>query len=175
MPQTALLQHVPHSPKDVLNLVADVETYPDFIDLISALRVTKTTSMSDAYSVFEADAIIRYKFISETFGSKIVVDKDKRTITVTKASRGGAVKSLRNDWKFHELSDGSTLVDFDVDVRLTAFPLELLAKEKFPKIAKIIMGYFIDHAEATLPKISSQNLNISKEINSLGLPVALLV
>ena len=175
MPQAALLQHVPHAPDDVLKLVADVESYPNFIELISALRITKSTNIDEMRSIFEADAIVRYKFISETFGSKIEVDKAKRAITVTKASKGGAVKSLRNDWIFHALSDGSTLVDFDVDVRLKAFPLEILAREKFPKVAERIMGYFIDHAAKILPVVSSPELNISKEISNLGLSAARLL
>lgn len=158
-------------------MVADVERYPDFIDLISALRIKKHVVISDHESRFEADAIVAYKFISETFGSHVTVNHAARTITVAKASRGGAVKSLRNDWVFHPLSDGSTLVDFDVDVRLKAFPLEMIAREKFPKVAAKIMGYFIDHALETLPVVgeSAAALNIPAEVKRLGLPLTRLL
>lgn len=169
MPQASLLQRVPHAPDDVLSLVADVERYPEFIDLISALRITKSKAVSDARTVFEADAVVSFKFISETFGSVVDVDRDARTIVVSKSSRGGAVKSLRNDWKFHPLSDGSTLVDFDVDVRLKAFPLEILARDKFDKIAQKIMGYFIAHAAKTLPVIGDPQHDVREELASLGL------
>lgn len=169
MPQAALLQRVPHAPDDVMEMVSDVERYPDFISLISDLRVTKTKIISDTKTVFEADAIVAYKFISETFGSVVTVDRAARTISVTKSSRGGAVKSLRNDWTFHALSDGSTLVDFDVDVRLKAFPLEILAREKFDQAADKIMGYFIDHAAKTLPVIGNPQHDVGAELASLGL------
>lgn len=158
-------------------MVADVERYPDFIDLISALRIKKRVAISQDEQRFEADAIVAYKFISETFGSTVTVNTAARTITVAKASRGGAVKSLRNDWVFHPLSDGSTLVDFDVDVRLKAFPLEMIAREKFPKVAAKIMGYFIDHARETLPLIEPRDvaLNIPAEVKRLGLPLTRLL
>lgn len=175
MPQAALLQHVPHAPADVLALVAGVERYPDFISLISAARITKRLPSRAGTEKFEADAVIAYKFISETFGSLVSVDHNVRTISVTKSNRGGAVKSLSNNWIFHPLSDGSTLVDFDVDVRLKAFPLEMLAREKFDKVAKKIMSYFIDHARATLPIIGDDTLNIPAEARALGLPVTRLV
>ncbi|WP_371397766.1 type II toxin-antitoxin system RatA family toxin [Fretibacter rubidus] len=175
MPQAALLQRVPHAPDDVLAMVADVERYPDFISLISAARITKRLAAGEGLQKFEADAVVAYKFISETFGSLVSVDHKARTISVTKSNRGGAVKSLRNDWVFHPLSDGSTLVDFDVDVRLKAFPLEMLAREKFDKAAAKIMGYFIDHARETLPIVGQDGLNMPAEVRQLGLPLTRLI
>ena len=175
MPQAALLQHVPHAPEDVLALVAGVERYPDFISLISATRITKRLPSGEGVEIFEADAVIAYKFISETFGSLVSVDNNARTISVTKSNRGGAVKSLSNNWVFHALSDGSTLVDFDVDVRLKSFPLEMLAREKFDKVAQKIMSYFIDYAGKTLPVIGDDMINIPAEVRALGLSVTRLV
>lgn len=152
-----------------MGLVADVENYPRFIELISALRVTKETQISQHHTHFEAEAVVAYKFISETFRSIVDVRRDSRQILVKKADKGGAVKSLENNWIFYELSDGSTLVDFDIDVRLKAFPLEILARDKFDKVARKVMSMFIDYSGETLEIIGDDALDMKVEMQRLGL------
>ena len=112
MPEVHLIRRIRNRPADIFDLVADVEKYPEFINLISALRITKTLSDTE----FEAEAIVAYKMISESFQSHILVDKEALRIEVKKAEKGGAVKSLINRWQFYPLNDGSTLVDVVVDV-----------------------------------------------------------
>jgi len=104
MPEVHLIRRIRHSPEDIFDLVADVEKYPEFINLISALRITKTLSDTE----FEAEAIVAYKMISESFQSHIFADKEILKIEVKKAEKGGAVKSLVNAWQFYALKDGST-------------------------------------------------------------------
>ena len=169
MPAAKLKQRVMFRPEDMLALVAGVEDYPKFISLISALRVTKREETGDEREVFEAEAIVAFKFLSETFRSIVEVDHAAKRIVVKKADKSGAVKSLSNHWVFHELSDGSTLIDFAVDVRLKAFPLEMLVREKFDKASQKIMNMFIAHAEQTYDKVGNENLDLASEIKSLGL------
>ncbi|MGB0906300.1 MAG: type II toxin-antitoxin system RatA family toxin [Maricaulaceae bacterium] len=169
MPSTKLKQRVMFAPGDMLSLVADVEKYPEFISMISALRITKRNKPQSGPEAFEAEAVIAYKFLSEAFISKVRIDPDARVISVTKADRSGAVKSLSNRWVFYELSDGSTLIDFDVDVRLKAFPLEMLAREKFGKVAQKIMDMFIKRAEDICQKTGREDLDVRAEMATLKL------
>lgn len=173
MPAASLMQRVRHRPADIMTLVADVENYSRFIPLFSALRVRKRTAITDHHERFEAEAVIAYKFISETFRSVVDVHTDKCEIHVTKADKGGAVKSLDNDWVFYELSDGSTLVDFNVNVRLKAYPLELLARDKFPKVANKIMGLFINYAAQNCELVGGDTIDLEAEMSRLGLSGAL--
>ena len=140
MPAADFLERIPHAPDCVMKLVTDVERYPEFIPAMAALR--KTRDLPDG---FEAEAMIAYKGIRETFASRITTDPVARTVTVEKAQRGGPVKSLHNRWQFHELSDGSTLVDFHVDVRLV-FPLESLLRQKFNEAKTVIRNVFVQQA-----------------------------
>jgi coenzyme Q-binding protein COQ10 len=166
MPSTAFTKHIRHAPGDLLALVSDVEEYPKFIDLISNLRITKQISETD----FEAEAIVAYKAIRQTFKSLIQIDPDRRRIRVTKAERGGAVKKLENRWVFHELSDGTTLVDFYVDVTLAAFPLNILIRDKFAKASQDIMAMFEKRAGEVCPPIkTNSDLNLAMEKSRLGL------
>jgi len=139
MPKATYAKRIFHTPEDLLDMVADVENYPLFVDLISALRVTKETQISDDHTHLEAEAVVAYKMINETFASTVDVHSEAGKIIVQKSERGGPLKSLLNEWTFHPLPDGSTLVEFFIDVRLKAFFLDSLLAQKFDKAANMIM------------------------------------
>lgn len=166
MPSAALKKHIRHAPEELMTLVSNVEEYPKFIDLISNLRITKRIDEKN----FEAEAIVAYKAIRQTFKSLIHIDKDKKFIRVTKAGNGGAVKLLENRWTFYELSDGTTLVDFYVDVTLAAFPLNMLIRDKFQKASADIMNSFETRAaEVCKPVEVKPDFNLASERRRLGL------
>ncbi len=171
MPKTHLIRRIQCAPEDLFDLVSDVENYPKFINLISALRITKKLSETE----FEAEAVVAYKMISETFQSHITADRSALKISVAKAEKGGAVKSLLNEWTFHPLKDGSTLVDVIVDVRLKALPLEFLLREKFERASVNIVGAFERRAAQMLPKVGEETYDAGEEISELGLDQSKLV
>jgi len=171
MPTAHFLRRIRHRPEDLFDLVSDVDTYPEFIDLISALRVTKRISDTE----FEAEVIVVYKMLRETFRSRIIADRDALMIKVLKAEKGGTVKSLLNTWTFHSLSDGSTLVDVFIEVRLTARPLEFLLRDKFSKAAVHIMNLFEARATQMCPSVGAVSYDSSDEMKLLGLNANKLV
>ena len=163
MPSTAFTRHICHDADELLEMVADVENYPQFINLISALRITKKINDTD----FEAEAIVSYKMLRESFRSRIHVDRENKFIRVTKPEKGGAVKTLENTWKFHRLSDGTTAVEFFVEVSLKAFPLNMIIQEKMGKASDVIMGAFERRAAKICKPIESKGLDVSAELAGL--------
>lgn len=153
-----------HRPDDMLAMVADVERYPKFIKFISALRVKTRKQISETVEQFEAEATVSFKFVSEKFISDVKVDKAARTISVKKSGHGGALKSLENSWEFIELSDGSTLVNFYVDVSLKAFPLNILLADKFDKVGDELMKLFEKKAGMAFEKVGDPNLDWEAEM-----------
>jgi len=165
MPSTRFTRHICHEADELLEMVANVEDYPTFINLISALRITKKIDDKN----FEAEAVVAYKMIRESFKSLIHVDREKKFIRVTKAEKGGAVKTLENTWKFHPLSDGSTAVEFYVDVTLKAFPLNMLIRDKMDKASEVIMNAFVARAAQVCRPVESEGLDLKTEYTRLGL------
>lgn len=164
MPATNFLERVPHAPDCVMDLVTNVERYPDFIPAMSALR--KTRDLPDG---FEAEALINYKGIAEAFASRVTIDRDQRIVTAKKTQRGGPVKTLDNRWQFHELSDGTTLVDFYVEVRLV-FPLEGLLRQKFDKAKVVIRDVFFEQAREHCALVEEKtSIDLQAEAAKLGL------
>ena len=165
MPSTHLVRHSAHPADELLAMVADVESYPEFIKLISALRITKQISDTG----FEAEAVVAYKMLRETFKSKIKIDSDARTIRVFKAQKGGAVKTLENFWKFHPLEDGSTLIEFDVEVSLKAFPLNMLITQKMDRATEVILGAFERRAKQVCRAVESKGVDVDAQCKALGI------
>ena len=165
MPSAHIIRRIRNSPEGLFDLVADVESYPEFINLISALRVTKKLADTE----FEAEAIVAYKMISETFRSHVTADRKALKISVKKAEKGGALKSLLNSWTFYPLEDGSTLVDVKVDVRLKARPLEFLLRDKFEKASVHIVNVFQTRASQKLPEVGAAEYDVMPELKRLAL------
>jgi len=164
MPTTRFTRHICHDPDELLDMVGNVEDYPVFINLISALRITKKIDDKN----FEAEAVVAYKMIRESFKSLIHIDRENRFIRVSKAQKSGAVKTLENTWKFHALEDGTTLVEFYVDVSLKAFPLNMLIKNKMDRATEVVMNAFVARAAQVCKPVESKDLNLAAEYKRLG-------
>ena len=165
MPRAHIIRRIRNRPEELFELVSNVETYPDFISLISALRITKKLSDTE----FEAEAVVAYKMLSETFRSHVIADPEALRIEVTKAEKGGAVKSLFNSWNFHRLEDGSTLIDVVVDVKLKAKALEFVLRDKFQNASVQIVKSFETHAFKSLRHIGAPEYDFTSELKALGL------
>ncbi len=146
-----------HNVDDLIAMVADVEKYPEFINLIPAVRIISRTQVSDNCEIFTADVAIKYKLIAESFRSEVNVDRDTKTLRIKRAGHGGAVKTLENIWKFIPLEDGSTSIDFFLNVQLKALPLELLIRKKFDKAATYIMNSFESRAKDIYPYVGAKD------------------
>lgn len=153
-----------HRANDLLDMVADVEKYPEFIHLIPAVRILTHKSISSTCDIFTADVAIKYKLIAENFRSEVNVDKQSNILSIKRAGHGGAVKKLENIWKFIELDDGSTLIDFYLNVQLKALPLEILIKKKFDKAALYIMNSFEARANDICEFVGEENYDPKPQV-----------
>lgn len=169
MPKTRLLRHVPHAPSDLLDFVSNIEGYPVFINLVSDVRRIGKPEIVGSKESFEAEMLVKYKFIRENVRCRVDIDHEAKTIRAQKSGRGGPVKVLDNQWVFHELSNGQTLVDFFVDVSLKAFPLNSLLATKFDDAAEHIMKLFMLKAAQTCPKVKARRIDLEDEKKRLGL------
>mgnify|MGYP000018709133 FL=1 len=165
MPSVKLIKHLEYDAGDLLSLVANVEDYPNFINLISALRIKNRSNLNN----FEAEAVVSYKLLRECFKSRVMIDPQKRSIFVEKSGDGGALKSLMNKWVFYKLSNGSTAVLFEVDVSLKAFPLNLLVQSRINRYSEIIMEAFENRASELFKKVNKCGVDFIKEIEVLSI------
>src|ERR671911_1776964 len=106
MPTHAEQRHLPYSQKQLSDLVAAVERYPEFLPWCSAARITRRDG-----NVFHADLVVRFKVFQERFVSKVTLHP-KTLIDVEYIN--GPFRYLNNHWKFEPAPEGC-IVDFYVD------------------------------------------------------------
>src|SRR5690606_39121956 len=101
-------KHLPYTPEQLFDLVADVARYHEFAPWCIASRINRRESDQ----VFYADLVVGYKMFRERFTSKVVLDRPSRIhIEYLK----GPLKNLTNNWDFIRQPDDSCVIDFSVE------------------------------------------------------------
>ncbi len=133
MPSFRVTRRVAHSAHDMFALVADVESYPQFLPLCRGLRVRRRSTSPDGKDVVVADMDIGYKAIRETFGSRVTLDKADKRILVEYID--GPFRHLQNTWAFVDetRADGSAgcVVEFFIDYEFRSRLLGLMMGSMF--------------------------------------------
>jgi len=113
----------------MFDLVADVDQYPQFVPLCSALRVKKRTPAEDGTEVLVADMTVAYKFVRETFTSRVTLDKPDLKILV--AYLDGPFSKMENRWAFKPTGEKSCEVEFAIDYEFKSRTLGMLMGAMF--------------------------------------------
>src|SRR5262249_36996292 len=117
MPSFRTTRRVPFTPRQMFDLVVDVERYPEFLPLCEGLTVLSRGRDGEA-DVLTADMTAGYKAIQETFRSR--VRSDVARLEVAAAGVPGAMgpfSRLENRWQFREAAGGCE-VDFFIAYEL---------------------------------------------------------
>ena len=128
MPQFSTKRRVRHAATDMFNLVADVDKYPQFVPLCSALAV-KSRTEKDGRTVLVADMTVAYKIIRETFTSRVTLDQQGRKILVEYLN--GPFKRMQNRWTFYPVETKVCDVEFFIDYEFRSRTLAVLMGAMF--------------------------------------------
>ncbi len=137
MPKHSETRHLPYTPEQMFDLVADVARYPEFLPWVSAMRVR-----SDTPGETVADMIVGFKGLRETFTSRVTKD---RPGSIDVEYLDGPLKYLRNNWRFRPEEQGCA-VDFTVDFAFKNRVFEMLAGQVFGTALRRMIGAFEDRA-----------------------------
>ncbi|MBB5687293.1 type II toxin-antitoxin system RatA family toxin [Sphingobium boeckii] len=140
MPRHAETRHLPYSPEQVFDLVADVARYGEFLPWVSAVRVR-----SNSETEMVADLIVGFSALRETFTSKV---NKVRPSELSVDYVDGPLKHLRNEWAFRPDGQGGTIVDFSVDFAFRSTLFERIAGQMFDRALRKMIGAFEERAKA---------------------------
>ena len=112
MPQHAETRHMPYTARQMYDLAADVERYPEFLPWNSAARIRSRSVQPDGSEVIEADLVISFKVFRERFGSRVTLYPAH--LRIDTAYLDGPFRYLRSGWTFRD-APGGCEVDFHVD------------------------------------------------------------
>jgi coenzyme Q-binding protein COQ10 len=140
MPRHSEIKHLPYSPEQLFELVADVKRYDEFLPWVTAVRIR---SSSEEETV--ADLIVGFNAFKERFTSRVKKERPGR-IVVDYVE--GPLKYLHNEWRFEAAVGGGTDIHFSVDFAFKSRIFEALAGAMFDRALRKMIGAFETRAAA---------------------------
>ncbi|MEQ7872735.1 type II toxin-antitoxin system RatA family toxin [Sphingomonas sp. ASV193] len=147
MPRHSETKHLPYTPEQLFELVADVANYDKFLPWVSAVRVR-----SNSETEMVADLIVGFGAFKERFTSKVT---KQRPSTITVDYVEGPLKYLKNEWRFEPGAEGGTDLFFSVDFAFKSRLFETLAGQMFDRALRKMTGAFEQRAAALYGTSSS--------------------
>ena len=140
-------RRVRHRAAQMFDLVADVERYPEFVPLCTALRVRSRRPEADGRETLVAGMSVGYKLIRETFTSRVSLDKPNLKLRVEYID--GPFSRLENIWTFKDDAEGlGSRVNFFIDYEFKSRTLGLLMGSMFDAAFRKFAGAFEARADA---------------------------
>jgi len=140
MPRHSETRHLPYTPEQLFDLVADVQHYAEFLPWVVAVRVRSSTETETV-----ADLVVGFNAFKERFTSRVHKERPER-ICVDYVE--GPLKYLHNEWRFERAADGGTIVQFSVDFAFKSRLFESLAGAMFDRALRRMIGAFEQRAAA---------------------------
>jgi|SRR5208337_2537664 len=145
MPSFRTSHVVNHSPQQMFDLVADIESYPQFVPLCQSLRIRRRFVGQGGSETLIADMEVGYKAIREKFTSRVSLDRTARRIGVEYVD--GPFSHLENTWVFAEAEDGRCRVDFFIAYEFRSRALAALMGNMFDAAFRKFASAFEQRAD----------------------------
>ena len=140
MPRHSETRHLPYSPDQLFDLVADIARYDEFLPWVVAVRIR---SSSETETV--ADLVVGFNAFKERFTSRVSKTRPHH-LEVDYVE--GPLKYLHNEWRFEPAGDGGTNVHFSVDFAFKSRIFEAIAGQMFDRALRRMTGAFETRAAA---------------------------
>jgi coenzyme Q-binding protein COQ10 len=158
MPQFRTQRFVPFPPSKMYEIVADVESYPQFVPHCKALHVLSRKKEGEGVEVLTASMTVRYNVFEESYISRILLDPLALAIDVNQLT--GPFKYIINTWRFEKAGEG-TKIDFFLNYEFSSRALGLFMGPLFRR-------FFNDFAEAFEKRAQSLS---AKDTNKESNPI----
>lgn len=144
MPSFRTVRHVPFTPREMFDVVADVERYPEFLPLCEELTVSGRKTGARGIELTTTMAV-GYKSITERFTTHVVLDRDADAIRVRNLD--GPFSHLENEWRFVAAGTGCD-VHFSIAYAFRSTMLSLIVGAAFDKAVRSYTEAFEARAHA---------------------------
>ena len=134
---------LPYTPEQLLELVGDVERYPEFVPWINGMRTWNARDLGEGVDTLDAEAGVGFSFLKERFATRVRRNRAVRSIEVSLLS--GPFRKLVNRWEFFE-AEGGARVEFDIDFEFKSRLLDGMLTANFHHAVDRLMACFEDRA-----------------------------
>jgi coenzyme Q-binding protein COQ10 len=139
MPKFETIRRLPYSPRQMFDLVADIEQYPRFFPLCEAIRVISRDKRGDS-EVVVAAMDIGYRAIRETITTRVNLDGARQAVRVDLVD--GPFRRLENRWRFDGVPSGGCDVRFFITYEFKSLMLQLLVGALFDQAFRRCVSAF---------------------------------
>ena len=143
MPKQNEKKVVNFSKEQIFNLVADINSYSEFLPWCNNSKII-SKEMNEDKEIVIADLEIGYDQFVYTYRSEVILHEDKNEINVRNLD--GPFKYLENNWKFIYISENKCEIQFSIDFELNISLLDILMQKFFDLAFKKMVDAFISRA-----------------------------
>ena len=115
MPQASVKRLIECKKKDLIELVLDIEKYPEFVPFCFDAKIYENKTEGNFIKII-ADLTIGKGPFKDTYKSDVVFNKNEDSIYVKNIE--GPLNHLSNNWKFTDKKNGITEVIFDINFEI---------------------------------------------------------
>ncbi len=115
MPKASVKRLIECKKKDLIDLVLDIEKYPEFVPFCFDAKIHENRNEGDLTKII-ADLTIGKGLFKDTYKSDVVFNRKEDSIFVKNIE--GPLNYLSNNWIFVDKKDGITEVTFDIDFEI---------------------------------------------------------
>ena len=127
MPAATIKKIIPCKKNDLINLILDIEKYPEFVPWCIHGKIHKKNEKNDIIEI-EADLTVGKSFLNQTYKSHVTYYKEKDKILVSNI--GGPLAHLKNEWQIKEINNQSEII-FKIDFEIKNIFYNLIMKKSF--------------------------------------------
>ena len=148
MPKFTTTRRVKHAAGDMFDLVADIERYPEFVPLCRRLKVRSRRTGPEGIETLVADMDVAYKLVSESFTTRVTLDRPNLQILVEYLE--GPFSHLENRWAFRAVEQHTCDVEFYISYEFRSRMLGLLMGSMFDLAFRRFTSAFEQRADAIM-------------------------
>ena len=112
MPKASVKRLIECEKKDLIELVLDIEKYPEFVPFCFDAKIYENKKDGDLQKII-ADLTIGKGPFKDTYKSDVAFNKKTDSIYVKNIE--GPLNHLTNNWTFTDKNNGITEITFDID------------------------------------------------------------
>lgn len=131
-------RHLPYSPEQMFNLVADVARYPEFLPWCMGARIREQQA-----DMLLADLMIGFKMVREKFTSRVWLNRAERRIDVEYIN--GPFRQLKNHWTFYDdptAGPNGCRIEFFLEFEFSSLMLQKLIGVLFHEAVRRMVAAF---------------------------------
>ena len=115
MPKASVKRLIECEKKDLIELVLDIEKYPEFVPFCFDAKIYENKQDGDLQKII-ADLTICKGPFKDTYKSDVAFNKKTDSIYVKNIE--GPLNHLTNNWTFTDKNNGITEITFDIDFEI---------------------------------------------------------